>query len=99
MGGKGRGYFRTGGWVDQGRLAAEVRRQKQLKGVTQTELARRSGLSISTVSAYVRGNRIPSWGSLLDLADALDMPVADLLTDEGREAIVSPLKGDGSRVA
>lgn len=58
-------------------------------GLTQAELAHRVGVAKVTISHWETGHRTPSMDSLLRTADALGVPVANLvqvLTPEGSAA-------------
>ena len=48
-----------------------LRRIRQVRGLTQSDLAARAGLTPSMVSAYERGKRLPSLRSLSYLLGAL----------------------------
>jgi transcriptional regulator with XRE-family HTH domain len=50
-----------------------VARLRESSGLTQTELARRSGLDRSALSAYEHGRRQPSVGALARIAAAVGM--------------------------
>jgi len=53
--------------------ATLVARLRESSGLTQTELARRSGLDRSALSAYEHGRRQPSVGALARIAAAAGM--------------------------
>lgn len=57
-----------------------LRVTREALGLTQTDLARESGLEQSDLSRWERGLRTPSEGQLVTLANALRVPVA-MLTD------------------
>lgn len=61
-------------------LATALRSVRAVKGLTQTELAVRSGVDRSYISALENGRRkAPSWDILVALARALDMSVSEFL--------------------
>ena len=66
---------------ETGRMIA--RRRKEL-GLTQKELAQRLHVSDRTVSKWERGAGFPDTGTLVPLAQALSLPVLDLL--RGRQS-------------
>jgi transcriptional regulator with XRE-family HTH domain len=53
-----------------------LREQRQQKRLSQPEVARRSGLSLSAVKAYESGQRHPSREALTAIIDALEMTAA-----------------------
>ncbi len=71
-------------YLDQVLLEARIQRQ-----LSQQELSFRADLALSYVSQLERGLKSPSFGVLLRLAAALDMPANFLVTaveDRMREA-------------
>ena len=63
--------FRTG-------LGAAIRRERVALGISQEELANRSGLQRTYISDLERGTRNPSVGSIQKIAGALQVPIAKL---------------------
>ncbi len=57
----------------------ELRRLRTLRGFTQRELSRNTGVDPSTLSQIEMGRRCPSLHTLETLADALDCEVRDFL--------------------
>lgn len=57
------------------------------KGWTQSELARRSGVSRDNVSTYIRGVSLPTPLKLQALADAFELPPEELLPNLKEHAI------------
>jgi transcriptional regulator with XRE-family HTH domain len=47
--------------------------------MSQRELADAAGLSESTVSQYIHKQRIPNLKAIINIADALDMSIDDLI--------------------
>jgi transcriptional regulator with XRE-family HTH domain len=64
-------------------LRANLVAQRELRGLTQSELGKRAKIAAAAISHFETGQRAPSLDSLVKLADALDCSV-DLLL--GREA-------------
>ncbi|GAA1588725.1 XRE family transcriptional regulator [Actinomadura kijaniata] len=59
---------------------AQIRRRRRQRGMTQAELARRTGLSKATLSQLEAGNGNPTIDTLDAIAVALSIPLTDLLT-------------------
>ena len=49
------------------------------RGMSQAQLARDSGLSVSRVSEYINRNATPTIFALINIADALDMDIGELV--------------------
>ena len=64
-----------------GHLARRVRLLRESLRLTQEELARRCGISVSFASLLERGERSPSYETLVDVAAALEVPLAELFRD------------------
>ncbi len=65
-------------------LAALARRVKSLREslrLTQEEFSRRIGISVSFASLLERGERAPSYETLVAVAKALEVPLAELFRD------------------
>lgn len=62
-------------------LGRRVRSLREGKGFTQEEFARRCGISVSFASLLERGERSPSYETLLTAARALEVPVAELFRE------------------
>jgi transcriptional regulator with XRE-family HTH domain len=50
------------------------------RGFTQEQLAERAGISVDFLSLIERGKNSPSFENLEDLADSLDVTVAELFS-------------------
>lgn len=72
--------------VDEPRLESRVRDERQLRGWTQDELSRRSGVSRSGIGAIETGRLVPSAAAALALAGALGCRVEDLFRLAGSAA-------------
>ena len=59
-----------------------LKKAREIKGLSQTELAKRSGLQPSAVSHFETGRRAPSFDNLKRLADTLEVTTDFLI---GRE--------------
>ena len=62
----------------QARFGSVVRSQRQSEGISQEELAHRSGLHRTYVTDVERGARNPSLNSIKKLSDALGVSLSDL---------------------
>jgi transcriptional regulator with XRE-family HTH domain len=60
-------------------VAPRLRRVREERGVTQTEVAARTGISKSTLSRLENGQRKPSLELLLPLAQTYGVPLDDLV--------------------
>lgn len=57
---------------------------REVAGVTQYALAKRSGVTAQAISKIEQGDRDPSWSTVVKLAHALGISVADFdVADEG----------------
>lgn len=56
-----------------------IRAQRRARNLTQENLAKRSGLSVSFLGHIERGSRIPSLETVLALALALDLSLDELI--------------------
>ena len=62
-------------------LARRIRALREGEGLTQEDFAQRCGISVSFASLLERGERSPSYETLLQVAAALRLPVAELLRE------------------
>lgn len=65
------------------RLASRVRQIRRMRDLTIQEVAKRSGLAISTVSKIERGLMAPTYDRFTRLADGLGVDVAELFFAKG----------------
>jgi len=59
-------------------ISNNLKRILHLKGISQTELSDKAGLSTSTVSDYCLGKTLMSPGNLQKISDALNVPKSDI---------------------
>ena len=59
----------------QNKLAEAIK----LSGMTQTEIAKKIGVSQQTVSHYLKGDKFPALDTFANLCDALDLDPTDIL--------------------
>ncbi len=62
-------------------LGANIRQRREEAGITVTELARRAGLTKSAVSKIETGKASPPISTILRIAQALNVPLAELFTE------------------
>ncbi|MBX5484257.1 MAG: helix-turn-helix domain-containing protein [Myxococcaceae bacterium] len=62
-------------------LARRIRALRERHGLTQEDFAQRSGISVSFASLLERGERSPSYETLVQVAAALEVPLAELFRD------------------
>jgi len=60
-------------------IGERIKQTRKKKGMTQKELAEKTGLSIGTVQGYEQGKYNPKRASIEKLVSALNVPVSDLL--------------------
>jgi transcriptional regulator with XRE-family HTH domain len=67
------------------KLSERIRKTRKDAGISQEELARRAGIGFAAVSRLERGvSHDPHYSTLLNLADALGVPVEALIREEDR---------------
>lgn len=71
-------------------LGRRVRALREGHRLTQEEFARRCGISVSFASLLERGERSPSYETLLAIAAALGVAVADLFRDSASLELHDP---------
>ncbi|MCP3142856.1 helix-turn-helix domain-containing protein [Pyxidicoccus xibeiensis] len=68
-------------------LARRIRALRERRGLTQEDFAARCGISVSFASLLERGERSPSYETLLQVATALELPLWELLRlDDAQDA-------------
>lgn len=72
-------------------LQANLRNFRELRGLTQAQLGKRSGVAAASVSHFETGQRTPTLETLVKLADALSVTVDILL---GRASLESAVQVD-----
>jgi transcriptional regulator with XRE-family HTH domain len=70
----------------RGRFGENLRRARLQANLSQEDLAFQSGLDRTYVSGIERGVRNPTIAVVVQLADVLEIPPADLLDGLGRRA-------------
>ncbi|MGG3279061.1 helix-turn-helix domain-containing protein [Paenibacillus solani] len=64
--------------MENKQLAQRIRAFRKLKGLTQQELAERTGISLAVLGAVERGNRRPEEQVLIRIADVLGITLQEL---------------------
>lgn len=62
--------------INLGRL---IRNKRELKGLTQIELAEKAGVDRNYIGMVERGERNPSYLSLQKIAKGLDIPINEMI--------------------
>jgi transcriptional regulator with XRE-family HTH domain len=60
-------------------FGARLRELRTAAGLTQRELAKRSGTSSAAISNFEAGNNAPTLGTLVKLAEALECNISELV--------------------
>jgi transcriptional regulator with XRE-family HTH domain len=68
---------------DQLRLGQRIREIRKERGMNQTELAEKAGISLITISRIERGERDPHVRTLAQIARGLGVPAYELLRSAG----------------
>jgi transcriptional regulator with XRE-family HTH domain len=61
-----------------------IRRLRQLRALSQRELAQRAGLDTATINRIERGKQRPMPRTIRKLADALGVTTEEIMTDQPR---------------
>ncbi|MGV2806257.1 helix-turn-helix domain-containing protein, partial [Clostridium perfringens] len=64
--------------MENKQLAQRIRAFRKLKGLTQQELAERTGISLAVLGAIARGNRRAEEQMLAQIADVLEITLQEL---------------------
>jgi transcriptional regulator with XRE-family HTH domain len=59
-------------------LGAAIRELRIKRGLTQESLAQEAEITVGHLSMIERGHANPSWGAVEDIAQALDVSIAEL---------------------
>jgi transcriptional regulator with XRE-family HTH domain len=74
-------------------LGRRIRSFRERKGLTQEEFASRCGISVSFASLLERGERSPSYETMVDIAAALEVTMSELFRESPVEAYDDPYYG------
>jgi transcriptional regulator with XRE-family HTH domain len=64
-------------------FAANLRRRRKELGLSQEQLGARANIQMADISRYESGSRDPRITTIARLAQALDVPMSDLLEGSG----------------
>lgn len=68
-------------------FGAKVKHFRELRGMTQSDLSRLSGVGQSRISIIERASSTPSLKVAMVLAQTLEIPISDLISDAPLHAI------------
>lgn len=71
----------------QRRAGLRVRRRREARGWVREELARRAQVSVSLLAQLERGEANPSLATLVNVADAVGLPLAELVAAEEHRGV------------
>ncbi|WP_282608802.1 helix-turn-helix domain-containing protein [Pelagibius sp. Alg239-R121] len=80
-------------------LSARIRRWRRARGLSQAELAERSGFARSTLSKIENGQLSPTFEILLKLARGFDVEVSELMRPENPPSLGGRLAVDRGELA
>ncbi len=63
------------------RMGDAIRRLRNKHGLLAKELAALSGIRAETISSWERGHTFPDWPQLQAVAEALDIPMAEIIAE------------------
>jgi transcriptional regulator with XRE-family HTH domain len=66
------------------RMDGTIRRLRQLRALSQRELAQRAGLDTATINRIERGKQRPMPRTIRKLADALGVTTEEIMADQPR---------------
>lgn len=71
--------------MDQGKIGAFIRELRKENNLTQEQMAARFGVSRRTVSRWETGSNLPDLDLLIEISDAFQVDLRDLLEGERRK--------------
>jgi len=78
-------------------VGARIRAERTAKNLSQADLERRCGLQRCRISYLENGRAIPTLDTLEKIADALDIPLYQLLVESAESDKVATLSGNTGR--
>ena len=67
--------------IDYTKIGSQIRKYRKAKGMSQEQLAAKTGVGITHISHIETGNTIPSTNTLVDIINALDLSADELFCD------------------
>ncbi|WP_203337588.1 helix-turn-helix domain-containing protein [Nocardioides limicola] len=80
-------------------LSANVRRLRELHGLSLAQLSERSGIAKATLFKVERGRTNPTLETLVGIAETFHVPVTELLTAAERTSIEVVRSGEGQDIS
>lgn len=74
-------------YIDNKKVGGQIASLRAAKGITQSELGERIGVSFQAVSKWERGETLPDVSTLPDLADVLETTVDNILSGGERHVV------------
>ena len=74
-------------------IGDNIRKIRQAKGLTQAQLAQLLKTTPQILNQYENGNRNPKHETIIKIADALQIPVSDLLPEDTQRGIIDFFSG------
>jgi transcriptional regulator with XRE-family HTH domain len=74
-------------------IARRIRDHRERQGMTQEDFASRCGISVSFASLLERGERSPSYETLVEVGQALQVSLSDLMRDPRGANVDEPAVG------
>ena len=73
--------------ADYERLGDRIRLYRESRGISQETLAEKTNLSRENINRFENANRKPGIDAIVDIANALDLSIEDLLIDSIEQPI------------
>lgn len=70
-------------------ISENIRKHRMAKGLTQKELAIKCGLSKNVITNYENGHRTPNVDTVIEIASALKINVAQLMPEDSTHTIIN----------
>lgn len=74
-------------------IGSNIRMVRKAQGISQTELANRVGSNKSAISRYENGTQKPSLDTLMRVADALSVDLAELMKEKAAPSLENASNG------